>query len=293
MDKEIEYSDEVLELCDLASLDEYNSVIEIDGELYYIGTDDEWPYKDECELSYEVSDMEANYILATRKSVGTATKTFKQDAYIYENDLTDKEYENLNIVNIARRWEGDLDNSDIAFLPDSDIGIYKKIPEPTKEQLSKDYVLYNPDDDCYWCVRQICSKCPLDKTCKREIVTKKKDYRVINIDLAAQEPRCNIMNNPDERTWRQVFQNDTLRKDPNMLFFLNYLFKENFKVNTDIDLRYLEFIDKQFFLDHTKLLEFNNAVMKCKLDTNNETYKQDLSNKIDEIRAEWENFIGA
>ena len=286
---EIEYNKAMLEICDLASEDDENCIVECEGEFYYIGKDDEWPY--ETKLEYDVMDFEANYILATRRSVGTGTKTYSQQPYIFEKDLDDKDIKEIDTLrNVNRRWvasESQISKSGKAFLPDSDIGIYKELKEPI-DMDGEHEIVYDTEADKYYCIRQCCPACNKDNVI---IHKKQRDMRIISIDLSAQEPRCNIMDNPDEKTWRQVFQNDTLRKDPVLLVFLETLFKQHLKVNTDADLRYQEFIDKQYFLDHTKLYEFNNAVMMCKLEPNNIEAKAKLSSIIDEIATAWNDFI--
>lgn len=287
--KEIEYNNAMLEICDLASEDDENCIVECEGEFYYIGKDDEWPY--DCKLEYDVVPFEANYILATRRSVGTGTKTYSQQPYIFEKDLDEKDIKEMDTLrNVNRRWvasESQISKSDKAFLPDSDIGIYKELKEPIAED-NEHEIVYDTDSDKYYCIRQCCPSCNKDNVI---IHKKQRDMRIISIDLSAQEPRCNIMDNPDEKTWRQVFQNDTLRKDPVLLIFLETLFKQHLKVNTDSDLRYQEFIDNQFFLDHTKLYEFNSVVMACKVEPNNKEAKARLSAKIDEIATAWNDFI--
>lgn len=288
MSDELKYDNNMLALCDLASEDDNNCIVECEGEFYYIGEDKEWPY--ETELDYEVVPFEANYILATRRSIGTGTLTYDQKPYIYEKDLDDKDLKSLDTLkNVNRRWYASarqIEKSDKAFLPESEIGIYKELKDVTDID-SEHEVVYDSDNDKYYCIRQCCPACNKDNVIIHKI---KRDMRIISIDLSAQEPRCNIMDNPDEKTWRQVFQNDTLRKDPMLLLYLEVLFKQHFKVNTDSDLRYQEFIDKQYFLDHTKLYEFNNAVMQCKLEPDNKEAKDKLSAIIDEIAQAWQDF---
>ena len=97
------------------------------------------------------------------------------------------------------------------------------------------------------------------------------------------------VNNPGEKIWREVFQNDSLRNDAVLLEYLNMFFKEHLRVNIDMDIKYQEFLDDTFFLDHTKLLAFNVAIMRYKLNKTDENKKNAIA-QMQNIEKLWRDY---
>lgn len=225
--------------------------VEYMGDIYCIKDDgcENCKYKGVCE--FEEGEIEVSLKTPVRMCIGVDNEgTF--------GDGQDKAYKyglNLDEIPDSKTSQNKLRYlSDDGYLPESRFGILKQVDEPQQED---PYIVYNAKDKKHYCIRQVCSECEKFKECKPIIIKEQKAYITVALDLRSQEPRCNTYVSR-EPLWVKIFENDTLRENPELFEPINILFKNHPDLQIDIhsDKTYWEWLDYMFFMDKTEAYYF-------------------------------------
>lgn len=156
------------------------------------------------------------------------------------------------------------------------------------ENRELEYILYNPDDKEYYCVRQVCSLCEHREYCKVDVIIKEADRRILSLDMRSQEPRAFSMLSK-EPNWLKIFRNDSLRNNPSLLMYIDEIFKKELEIDTDRSVKYWKFLDHHFFEDYTFLYELNKSVIDYKRDRN-DSNREKVSEMIETVKKMWSDF---
>lgn len=274
------------EFFNLGNVVEEGQFIKYYDELHCIRkTCDGCKYINECESTE--GKLETNITPATRKSISVGDQQYSP----YEYQLDAEKYLEGGYSNVRSLWE--KDTLDEGYLTDSPITIHKKMDIFDAEYKNNEYeyILYNPDNKSYYCVRQVCSECEHYGHCKPVLEEKKKAHHITAVDLRSQEPRMFFLLS-SEPEWGSVFRNDTIRSDPNMVKYLDYIFKKELNVNTDKNTLYWKYLDSRFFYNKTNLYNLNNSILEYKLDPteDNEAFAQEW---IDFFKEDWREYYNS
>ena len=63
-----------------------------------------------------------------------------------------------------------------------------------------------------------------------------------------------------EEAWLSIFRNDSLRADPELLYYINMIIQNEFYIDIEKDENYHIWLDKMFFLDRTGLYKLNALI---------------------------------
>jgi len=239
-------------------------------------------YKEVCQ--YEEDELEISLIKATRRNVGAGFKEDIGDEPSSEKiDINKLEkYQNKHL-----KW---IDNEK-GYLPISNKRIYKKIINIKETNYKKNeipFVLYSEDDEAYYCVRQVCSNCKYLDKCKVELQEKDFQMLVVSNDIRSQEPRgFTILSK--EPNWVSVFVNDNLRQEKGLLDFIDFIFREELRVDVKSDQAYFTYLDNRFFFDRTLLYKLNYNCLKYQ-ETEKVEYKREIEKLIKHFKEDYNNF---
>lgn len=267
----------------LKSYVEAEHFIESMGDIYCVrDTCDGCPYKDECVS--EEADLEVSQKTPIRTCIGTD----KEEAF---GEGTDRAYKiGLDSKELKNKEYDEYKNkrfyTDEGYLPESRFVIIKEV-----KYKDDPYIVYNQDDDKYYCVRQVCSECPHFNECKPKIRKEVRDYITVAFDLRSQEPRCNALVTREPK-WEEIFQNASLREQPELYHIIHLIFKNSkYQVNTKEDRVYWEWLDEMFYKNQTEAYYTYILYSKVKKEPENKQAVKELDEQIEYLLSKYEEYV--
>jgi len=149
-------------------------------------------------------------------------------------------------------------------LSESYTNIHKKVNSIKGVTLRglRDYIIYNPEVESYYCIKPNCSNCQYNEICDREMQEKEREMVYVAVDSASQEPEV-VTYLSQEPQYVQIFVNHSLTDIDYLLDPINELFETVYNIDTVKDLKYHTFIDWLAFEDKTDLYAFGAVYYKC------------------------------
>lgn len=124
-----------------------------------------------------------------------------------------------------------------------------------------DFILYNPEDREYYCIKTSCHECDLKTSCEPVLVEKDRELLYVAIDSASQEPEI-VTYLSQEPQYVKIFVNHSLTSIDYLLEPLNTLFETKYGIDTNKDKVYHSFVDYLAFEDKTLLYNYCTAYYK-------------------------------
>lgn len=256
---------------------EAEQFIEQFGEMYCVREScDDCPYKDDCE--HTEGALEIHSKTPVRMCIGIDNQLAFSNDDAYKPGLDYDEFNELSKEHNLRY----LSNS--GYLPESKNVVIKEV-----EEREAPYIVYNEQDDKYYCIRQVCSECEHFKECNPKLSIQQRKYITVALDLSSQEPRCNAIVSKEPK-WIDVFQNNTLKKEHTEIWnLINELF-HNLGVQTQTDKTFWLWCDKMFFRDMTEGYFLYILYADSKLDPNNKSKLKALAEQIEYLHNDYLEF---
>lgn len=242
-------------------------ILEGESLLYHNG--EYYCVKDSCEgckhfgkCKVEEAIIPANSVPAVRSIVKTNNK-----AETYQLEPT--EASNFS----QGRFKGDT-------IPYSEFRVYKRVKSfLNAEHKSQPSIVYLSKENAYYCINQLCSKCPYKDEC--DVVLEVKPYKdlIVTLDASAQEPRSftltTKLTNNLERNWVSIFYNDSIRKLEKLYRSFELLCRLN-GLDTNADSFHLK-VNQLYFKDKSDLYRLQTAI--------NLHYKTDTDDSLNTLKS--------
>lgn len=227
---------------------EHGQFLEVGGEYHCIKEScGGCPYADKCDN--EVVETYTDFTPPVRYVV--RAENISKPYSPYPKDIHDK-------PDAYRRFKGKI-------LPQAQKRVYKQVLEHPMID-DTDFIIYQPEQDKYYCLNQHCRECRYEAVCKRELEILEDNNNLLVIDFKNQEPRaftltCLTTKNR-EWVWDDVFRNDSIREQGQIYKTLENLFRHH-KIDTSVkNVKFNEWVDNRFFRDRTELYNLQTAVFK-------------------------------
>lgn len=152
----------------------------------------------------------------------------------------------------------------LLVLSESFVNIYKKVHSIKNTNLKtlKDFLLYHPDEEAYYCIKPNCSNCNYYEDCKRSIERRDREMVFVAVDSASQEPEV-VTYLSQEPQYVQIFVNHSIAEIDYILDPINELFDTAYGIDVKNDVLYHTFIDWLAFEDKTHLYQFSAVYFEC------------------------------
>ena len=149
-------------------------------------------------------------------------------------------------------------------LSESFNNIHKKVNSISGVNLKdlSDFLLYNSDEESYYCYKDSCYSCEYKDSCSRVTETRPREMVYVAVDSASQEPEIVTMLS-EEPQYVQIFVNHSLTDIDYLLDPINELFETAYDIDTEKDMTYHTFIDWLAFEDKTLLYSFGAVYYSC------------------------------
>ena len=218
-------------------------------------------YENTCDNTEEDLKLQSFLNLSTRENIKVG-KPSQEEWYLPEiTSQKDLEYVTLsngryhpdNIKALPKRLKA------LLVLSDSKNTVYKKVSEIKRIEVSTlPFILYFPEEEFYYCLKDSCLKCEYNKDCTNEIYIAPKEDLFVAIDSASQEPTV-ITFLSNEPNYIRIFANNSIKDISYLIEPLELYFKYQKGMNIEDNEYYLSFVDFFAFEDKTNLLNFSSA----------------------------------
>jgi len=267
----------------LAGLVEEEQFIVDSGNLYCVrATCTDCKYKKDCTIVEDSDFLESDYKKSTRNNIRFGAIKPKEWISVFP---TTEALEHLTIDN-AVTYAEDPDKvpekvQKQLYLAQKDTLLYKRVTD--KKVFSEDYVLFNEEDDSYYCLYK-CDLCKHRETCKPEMIEKESFKSYVAIDSSAQEPQI-ITFLSEEPKYIEIFKNNSLYDIDYLLQPLEWIMEDVIGVDPKSD-KGASFIDWIGFKDKTFLYELG-AVMYSMIGNVEE---DKLKDAVAPVLVKWDEF---
>ena len=217
-------------------------------------------YKSNCKHTKE-NKLEESLNKSTRNNIKFGTIKNKTDWYLpiikKEEDLDYVDRVNGRYIPIIELHKLPKDIKARLVLAESFTNLHKKVSGIKGIDLKTlgDYILYNPEESSYYCLKSSCYSCEHKSICQREIQELERDMVYVAVDSASQEPEI-VTYLSKEPQYVQIFINHSLTDIDYLLEPINDLFETAYDIDTVKDIKYHTFIDWLAFEDKTILYNF-------------------------------------
>lgn len=242
--------------------------VEFKGELFFVGDESDLEQLKSEGFEFEEGELEITPTLSSRRNVGC--KPLPSGFYSEGYNLKDAKQITYNQTRVINNEDED------SVLSDSDFIILRQLKDDDPKEIP-DHVIFDREQGHYYCMSNVCTTCDVIP------VKVSNQYCVTSSDISAQEPMVSTLVSREPK-WAEVFELNTFRKEPDLLYYLDTIVEDYLNVSKR-DRAYVLWVHNTYFYERSDLYKLNFLVEQCKSEDRRQELKEHIQHLIDSFNG--------